>query len=160
VWQSPEVIIFVVDDTEQEFEINRKSANIDKVLNDLSVGRYGTVVTTSVQTPTVRFANYMALLEAIKMGVPIPPDLLAEASDWPMKEKIVKGIQANMQAQAQARQQDLQEKEKDRQIKIAEIREKTSGDLLKDAQKAQLDAVTNYGKEKKDGNGKQSNRKD
>ena len=42
--------------------------------------------------------------EAVKAGIPIPPQMIAEMSDWPNKDVIVEEIkrQQEMQAQMQA----------------------------------------------------------
>lgn len=143
-----EVLRLVVDEQDTPMAINQKVQGAERALNDITVGRYETVVTTAIQTPTARFANYMALLEAIKIGVPIPPTLLAKASDWPYKDEIIQGIQAQQQAQAEAAKAEKEEKDKDRQFEIMKIQEKTKGDLLVDAQKAQMDAVKDYGKDR------------
>ena len=153
-----EVLRLVVDEQDTPMAINQKVQGAERALNDLTVGRYETVVTTSIQTPTARFANYMALLEAIKIGVPIPPQLLAKASDWPYKDEIIQGIQQQMAAQAEAKKAEMADKDKDRQLEIMKIREKTSGDMLKDAQKAQMDAVKEFGKG--DGKDRSNSKKD
>lgn len=141
-YSKQEILRLVVDDTDEEIVINKKIGDTMKVLNDLTIGSYETTVTVAIQTPTVRVANYMAMLEAVKLGIPIPPEIIVDMSDWPNKEKIIQGMQAMKQAQMEAKQMEMQDKEKDRQLKIQQIQTKQGGDLLRDAQKAQLELLT------------------
>jgi len=55
-------------------------------------GKYQIVLTTKRATPTQRMADFYALMDAAKMGIPIPPDLLIDASDLPNKEAIKEAI--------------------------------------------------------------------
>lgn len=148
-----EIIRLVVDGEEDQIEINKKLQGIEKVQNDLSVGTYETTVNVSIQTPTARMANYLSLIEAMKLGAPIPPDVLVQASDWPEKDKILKRMQEQMQQQAAMAKVELEEKQKDRDLEIMKIQEKTQGDMLKDAQKTHLDLLTEK-EENKSGSGK------
>ena len=151
-----EVIRLVIDGKEMEIDLSQKMQSIQRALTDISVGRYETYIDTSQASPTTRFANYMMLLEAVKIGIPIPPDVLLDASDLPGKDKIQKAMAAQMQAQQKAQEMALAEKDKDRQVKLEAIKLKTHGDLsmqdrkarddlLSDVQKAQLEAVKNAG---------------
>lgn len=145
-YSQDEVLNLVLDGNETPIEINRKVAETQRVLNDVSIGRYETTISTSIQTPTARMANYMSMLEAIKMGAPIPPEILAEAADWPEKDKILKAIEeqkaANAATQKALMAAKLGESAADRQNEIQKIQEKTKGTLLVDAQKEHLAAAT------------------
>lgn len=148
-YSKEEVLRIVIDGDEDEIAVNQKVQGAQKVLNDLTIGRYETVVQTSMQTPTARFANYMALLDAIKIGAPIPPEILVDASDWPEKEKIKKAIAEQKVMQAKAVEAQLAEKQKDRDSKLTEIETKNRGEMLRDAQKKHLEVVAGNGKEPK-----------
>lgn len=69
---------------------------IAQTLNDLSAGEFDIVVSDTPATPSKRVADFYALLEAAKAGVPIPPDLILEASDIPQKEEIRRRLQMQM----------------------------------------------------------------
>jgi len=60
-------------------------------------GRYGVRVGRSVSAPTVRAMNFEQMLEAAKSGIPVPPDLLIEMSDWPNKDEIIERIRQAQQ---------------------------------------------------------------
>lgn len=62
------------------------------VLKSFKTGRYGIKVSQSPNMPTIRLANFQAILEAVKAGLPIDPRFLIEASDLPNKEEIVADI--------------------------------------------------------------------
>lgn len=94
---------------------------IERTLNDLSVGDFDIVVSDTPAAATQRVAAFYAALEAIKLGVPIPPDMLVELSDWPFKDEIKRRIleeqqkaqeqqKAMMEQQAMAAQQPQQPK--------------------------------------------------
>lgn len=140
-YSKDEVLNLVIDGNESPVEINKKVEETNRILNDVSVGRYDTSIGISIQTPTARMANYMTMLEAIKLGAPIPPEVLVDASDWPDKEKIKKSMDDAKAAQQEAGKIAMAEKEKDRQLEIKKIEAKTQGDLLVKAQDAHLAIV-------------------
>jgi len=73
--------------------------DIDRVMNDVNVGRYEIKVDVAPSSPTVKQANFSALVEAAKAGLPIPPDILLEAHpDLPNRDEIVKRVKALTQS--------------------------------------------------------------
>lgn len=52
-------------------------------------GRYTVTLASQNSSPTVRMANFQTMIDALKSGVPIPPDMLIQASDWPFKEALL-----------------------------------------------------------------------
>lgn len=63
------------------------------------MGKYQAVLTTKKSTPTQRMYDFYMMLDAIKMGIPIPPEILIETSDLPAKQKILEAIQQAKAAQ-------------------------------------------------------------
>ena len=61
-------------------------------LKSRKLGKYQAVLTTKKSTPTQRMADFYAMLDAVKLGIPIPPELIIEASDLPHKEEIQEAI--------------------------------------------------------------------
>lgn len=92
-----EVISIVKDDgTTEDVTINEpvpEGNEVREVLNDLSIGKYGIMIGQGPLNITTRIANLMYLVEAAKSGVPIPADVLIDATDLPNKEKIKERIQ-------------------------------------------------------------------
>jgi len=83
----------VLSDEEIAAIIQKKNLEVDlEELKSRKVGRYQIVLTTKKSTPTQRKADFYAMLDALKMGIPIPPDLIIEASDLPNKEAILEAI--------------------------------------------------------------------
>jgi len=83
----------VLSDEEIKAIVQERNEKID--LNQLKArkqGKYQIVLTTKRATPTQRMADFYALMDAAKMGIPIPPDLLIDASDLPNKEAIKEAI--------------------------------------------------------------------
>lgn len=71
---------------------------IAAVMDDVSTWEFDIVLSDEPSSPSGRTAAFWKLLEAAKQGVPVPPEILLEASDIPQKERIK---QAMAEAQAQ-----------------------------------------------------------
>lgn len=88
-----------------EFDQEAAMEAINKVLKDAELGRYDVAISESATNETVRFGNYMTLLEMAGKGIPIPPDVLVDESmlSEGSKEKIKRSVQEQkilaMQAQ-------------------------------------------------------------
>lgn len=87
-----EMVKVVIDGEEKDVALNKKTKSlfgaIQKIENDLSIGRYDIAVTTSPSMPTVRMANLHVMLTMAKQGLPVPPDMIIEQSDIPNKEEL------------------------------------------------------------------------
>ena len=92
---SEEEIKAVVDESKLDVDL--------AVLGSLKVGRYGIKISQSPNMPTTRMANFQAILEAVKSGLPIDPEFVIELSDLPNKEAILADLKAKKQ-QAMAMQ--------------------------------------------------------
>ena len=79
-----------------ELDEEAVAATFNKVLNDTSVGRYDVAVGESVNSETVKYANYTLLTDLLERGYPIPPDVIVEESllSTASKEKIKKAVAA------------------------------------------------------------------
>jgi len=83
------------------------AAVFNKVLTDTEVGNYDVAVGEGANTETVKYSNYLLLMEMAEKGIQIPMDILVEESliNSSAKERIKKAIQqAQMAAEAQASQ--------------------------------------------------------
>ncbi|EGO63507.1 hypothetical protein [Acetonema longum] len=83
----------------------------ETTINDLSVGEFDIVITDTPSTATQRMAQYYMLLEAVKAGIPVPPDVILEESDIPRRDEIARRIREEKEAQAQAAAQEAQAKQ-------------------------------------------------
>ncbi len=70
-------------------------------IRSFRTGRYTVKVSPSPNVPTVRMANFEMLLEAFKAGVPIPYELIIDASDLPEKERIMAALVRKQQMMEQ-----------------------------------------------------------
>lgn len=123
VYSKEEMVKVVIDGQEQEVQVNQKTQGmlgaIEKIQNDLSIGRYAVTVTSSPITPTARLANFYALTEMAKQGLPVPPDMIIEQSDMPNKEEMIRRLKEakkgpskeEIDAQAQAGEQKFKAQE-------------------------------------------------
>ena len=55
---------------------------------------------TRQNTPTARAYSFQTMVEAMKNGLQIPPEMLVEASDWPFKEELIEKMKAAQQPMA------------------------------------------------------------
>ena len=73
---------------------------IGKLLKDDEIEKFDIAIGEGLESPTVRYAQYMSMMEMIEKGMPIPPNVLLDYSDLPETAK--KQIEA-YQAEAGAR---------------------------------------------------------
>ena len=79
---------------------------ISSVLNNKDLFKYDIAIGEGPYQDTIKLANFMDLKELAGQGVPIPPNVLIEASMLPdnEKKKILKQLEQQMQMQMQAQQ--------------------------------------------------------
>lgn len=70
------------------------------LMKSRALGRYQLVLTTSSTSQTIRMQNFLMLIEAVKAGLPISPEIIVEASDLPYKEVILEEIRKQKGLQA------------------------------------------------------------
>lgn len=75
-----------------------------KVLDDATLGKFEVAVGETISNETMKYANYMVLMDMAKQGLPIPPDVIIDESMLSVssKEKIKSFIEQQMAAQAQS----------------------------------------------------------
>jgi hypothetical protein len=93
----------------QENQLNafQDMNDLRQAIQSMTLGRYGVRVSRSSNTPTVRMANYEQVLDAMKMGLPIPPEFLLELSDLPNKQEIIEYMRRMQQVPLQQPQQSM-----------------------------------------------------
>lgn len=72
-----------------------KMAELAYEIKNRSKGRYSVSLSESNSSPTTRMANFQTMIDALKSGVPIPPDMLIQASDWPFKDALLARLAEN-----------------------------------------------------------------
>jgi hypothetical protein len=99
---------FVPVNQPQETVDPRTGMAVQQILNDLSTFEFDVVISDTPATPSQRVAAFYALLEMAKAGLPVPPDVIIEASDLPQKEMLKERLMQQQQMEMQARQQQSQ----------------------------------------------------
>lgn len=89
---------------EDMLKLQRQEQAVERLLNEVDLEELDVAVEVSSNSPTTRSANFSLLLEMVRFGMPIPPDVLINASDLPNKEEILGIISAQAQAAQQAEQ--------------------------------------------------------
>jgi len=91
-----------------KMEVNRKNvkAMFNMVLNDAELGEYDVAIGEGAYTETVKYANYLLLLEMAEKKIPIPPEVLIEESM--LSEDSKKSIKQSIEQARQAEQQNQQ----------------------------------------------------
>jgi len=72
------------------------------VLQQISDGKYDVVITEADNSATIRQETFDALMEMVKGGMPMPPDVLLEFSSIPNVKEVSEKIMAYQQQQAAA----------------------------------------------------------
>jgi len=105
-WTLPRIMRLVLPtDDGTGFDVEEQQLNqrmidqkgVEKIVNDLTVGKYDVVIGSQPQSMTTRMAEFMMLVDLISSGAPIPPEYLIEASDLSNKESILKDIKMRQQ---------------------------------------------------------------
>jgi len=98
--------VIMPDNQVNYLTINQRVADImtgvEKVLNDVTIGKYDVIVSDQAISPSLRFLHFQELIEIVQQtGVGIPPDVLIRASNLPMdmKQEILQALQQPMPGQ-------------------------------------------------------------
>lgn len=87
-------------------QVNQQLAvqTVNQVITDASLGRYEIAVGETISNETMKYANYLVLMDMAEKGLPIPPEVLIDESMLSngSKEKIKSAIQAQQAAMAKA----------------------------------------------------------
>lgn len=84
----------------QERHLKHDSEEISRALESRKIGRYQMVTTTRRNTPTQRMLDFEQMIQALREGIPIPMEMIIQASDFPNKEEIIEAIKRQQQVQA------------------------------------------------------------
>ncbi len=80
----------VLSDEEIQAIALEKGKKVDmSLLRSRKVGKYSVVMSEHASSPTLRLANFMTMLDAVKNGLQIPKEMIVEASDWPFKDQLL-----------------------------------------------------------------------
>jgi len=112
-------LISIVKDTithdEEQVEVNQPDPVTGQIINDLTIGEYDIVVTSTPHRATLEDTQFEQARAMLEMGLPIPPEVLIENSRLMRRAEIIKmmnGDQESPEAQAaQERQQRGEEAE-------------------------------------------------
>ncbi len=100
VYTKQEILTMVIDGDVKEFPVNMQAKQnaVGEIKNDLTIGKYKISVSESKTSPTARTRDFAMLIEAVRAGLPIPPEVLLKASDLPYKEDIMQAMGAGAPA--------------------------------------------------------------
>jgi hypothetical protein len=71
------------------------ATGVEKVLNDVTIGKYDVVVSDQAMSPSMRYLHFQELIEIVReTGVQIPPDVMVQASNLPeaIKQQVIEGM--------------------------------------------------------------------
>lgn len=100
--------------------IDPMTGMVQQVLNDLSMFEFDVAVSSAPATPSTRIANFYALIEAAKVGIAVPPDILLEFMDIPGKDNIKTRM---IEQQQIAQQQEMARQQASHQSAGSQMRE-------------------------------------
>ncbi|RKY35333.1 MAG: hypothetical protein DRP78_05570 [Candidatus Omnitrophota bacterium] len=91
----------VMEGSEMKMEVDDEAVAMlfNQILTDLETTKYDIAVGEGSNSETVKYANYMLLMDLIQSGAPIPPDVIIDESMLPAatKEKIKQSMMAAQQ---------------------------------------------------------------
>jgi len=95
---------------ETELDPDEAGIIVNKILNDAGLGKYDVSIGEGPFNETIKFTNFMTLMELVEKGVPIPPDVIIEESGLSesQKKRIIESIEKQRQAQLQSQGQEGQ----------------------------------------------------
>lgn len=120
---------------QEEVQVNQPDPATGQIINDLTLGEYDIVVTTTPHRATLEDAQFEQAMAMMEAGVPIPPEVLVENSRLMRRAEIIKmmtGDQESPEAQAAA---ELQRRGEEAEVAKAEA------DAQETMAKAQLSQV-------------------
>lgn len=118
----------VIDKRTSSVEINAVDQNTGRVLNDLTIGRYGLTVVTQPASDLAEDSQFQQIVQLMELGVSIPPELVVKYSRLQDKQQVLDMLNAQAsspEAQAKVDQQN--------RMAEAEIADKEAGAMQKQA---------------------------
>lgn len=97
VYDTPRIIRVLGEDAQQDLQIINTMGNPKSI--DITIGKYSVSVTTGASYATKRIeaaANMMNLATAMPEALAVSADLIVEAQDWPMAEKISRRLKMQL----------------------------------------------------------------
>jgi len=91
--------------------------------------KYNVVVEEGLNTATQRQMQFVQLLNLRELGVPVPSDVLLEASTIQDKKKLIEAVKSEEEKAQQMQQQEIQVQQQINQARIAELHAKSEANL-------------------------------
>jgi hypothetical protein len=140
-YTEPRIINIIKDDAthEQEtLEVNQPDPVTGKILNDLTIGEYDIIVTSTPHRATLEDSQFEQARALKELGVPIPDSVLIENSRLMRKAEIIKQMAGDQESpEAQARAQRQQRAEEAEVAKLEAEAQKTSAEAQAKAMESQ-----------------------
>lgn len=130
-YTEPRLVTIIKDDlthTQESIEVNAADPVTGQIVNDLTIGEYDIVVTSSPSRATLEDNQFEQARAMIEMGVPIPPTVLVENSRLMRRGEIIKAMEGDKDSpEAQASEQRKQRAEEAEVTKLeTEVQERAS----------------------------------
>ena len=110
-YTEPRLIHIIHDDVTQEseqVEVNKYDPSTGEIINDLTLGEYGIIVTSTPARASLEDSQFEQALGMRKEGVEIPDDVLIENSRLMRRSELIKRMQANANSPEAQKQAALQ----------------------------------------------------
>lgn len=122
----------------EDVTVNEIDAVTGKVLNDLTVGEYDIVITTTASKDTVHESEFEQALAMRELGIAIPDQILIENSNLRSKQKLLR--QMDEQAQSPEAKRDAELVAKSKELAVAQQEadiDETQADIILKSANAQ-----------------------
>jgi hypothetical protein len=81
--------------TQEVVAINQPTPD-GRILNDLTIGEYDVVVTSQPNRDTFVETQFAQAIQMVQVGIPIPPDIMVELSNFARKHEVAERIRQQM----------------------------------------------------------------
>ena len=140
-YTEPRILNIIGDDTNHEVEeitVNQPDPVTGKITNDLTIGEYDIIVTSSPHRATLEDSQFEQARALKELGVPLPDPVLIENSRLMRKAEIIKQMTGDQNSpEAQAQRQRQQRAEEAEVAKLEAEAQKTAADAQKTMAEAQ-----------------------
>jgi hypothetical protein len=133
-YQEPRVFRITKDEIlgeTEDLEVNQIDQATGQILNDLTVGEYDIVITTTPQKDTVAESEFEQALAMKELGIQIPDQILIENSNLRSKQKLLRQMKEQQQSPEAQKEAELMAKAKELAVEQQEADiDETHADIL------------------------------
>jgi hypothetical protein len=107
------------EQTQEIVAINQPTQD-GRVINDLTIGKYDVVVTSQPNRETFVETQFAQAIQMVQAGIPIPPDIMVELSNFARKNEVAERIRQQM-GMGQPSPEQQQQMQMQQQVQMQQV---------------------------------------